>query len=60
MAMDATPALDLAPPSAPQRWRAILRAVERQEAESMAGEGDEATRQLWALLRPLPGLPAVH
>jgi hypothetical protein len=59
MAMDATPALDLAPPSAPERWRAILRAG-RQEAESMAGEGDEATRQLWALLRPLPGLPAVH
>jgi hypothetical protein len=52
--------LTWAQPSDPQRWRAVLRAVERQEAESMAGEGDEATRQLWALLRPLPGLPAVH
>jgi hypothetical protein len=46
-------------PSSPERWLSILRAVERQEADAMAGEHGGATR-LWKLLRPLLALPAVH
>lgn len=56
MITDASPSQ----PSDPERWRSILRAVGRNEAESMMRQGDEAARMLWALLRPLLGLPAVH